>query len=146
MEVSLLTAVESSQGESAELDFKAAFDPTAASSWCELVKDIVAIANSGGGVIVFGVNDDGTPSSADLALLRGVDPATIVDKVKKYTGQHYAGCSLTDSTRHDHPVVVLSVASVSIPMVFTAPGTYDIGGGKQKIAFSLGTVYFRHGA
>jgi hypothetical protein len=31
-------------------------------------------------------------------------------------------------------------------MVFTAPGTYDVGGGKQKTAFSLGTVYFRHGA
>jgi hypothetical protein len=30
--------------------------------------------------------------------------------------------------------------------VFQKPGTYDIGSGKQKAAFSIGTVYFRHGA
>ena len=33
-----------------------------------------------------------------------------------------------------------------MPLIFTAPGTYDVGGGKQKTAFSAGTVYFRHGA
>jgi len=33
-----------------------------------------------------------------------------------------------------------------MPIVFTSPGTYDTGGGKQKTAFSKGTVYFRHGA
>jgi hypothetical protein len=43
-------------------------------------------------------------------------------------------------------VIVLVVSSVSIPIVFTAPGTYEVGGGKQKTAFSKGTVYFRHGA
>jgi len=37
------------------------------------------------------------------------------------------------------------VSSVPVPIVFTSPGTYDIGGGKQKTAFSRGTVYFRHG-
>jgi len=30
--------------------------------------------------------------------------------------------------------------------VFQKPGTYDIGSGKQRTAFSVGTVYFRHGA
>ena len=30
-------------------------------------------------------------------------------------------------------------------MVFTKPGTYDVGGGKQKTVFSSGTVYFRYG-
>jgi hypothetical protein len=29
------------------------------------------------------------------------------------------------------------------PIVFSKPGTYDIGGGKQKTAFSAGTVYFQ---
>jgi hypothetical protein len=40
----------------------------------------------------------------------------------------------------------VSVRAVSLPIVFTSPGTYDVGGGKQKTAFSAGTVYFRHGA
>ncbi len=38
------------------------------------------------------------------------------------------------------------IGRVSIPMVFIKPGTYDIGGGKQKMAFGVGTIYFRHGA
>lgn len=146
MDASLLATVESSEGETAEVEFKASFDPAAASNWCELVKDIVAIANSGGGVIVFGVNDDGTPRSADLEAVLSIDPATIVDKIKKYTGQHYAGCSVASGTRQAHPVVIMSVAAMPMPIIFAAPGTYDIGGGKQKTAFSVGTVYFRHGA
>ena len=32
------------------------------------------------------------------------------------------------------------------PIVFTRPGTYSVEGGRQKTAFSQGTVYFRHGA
>ena len=143
---SLLGAVERAESESAELEFKASFDPAEASQWCEVIKDIVAIANSGGGAIVFGVNDDGTPCAADLSAVLGIDPATITDKIKKYTGQHFAGCSMARGTYQAHPVAILSITSPSMPMVFTAPGTYDSGAGKQKTAFSVGTVYFRHGA
>jgi hypothetical protein len=39
-----------------------------------------------------------------------------------------------------------AVDEVAAPIVFSKPGTYDVGGGKQKTAFSGGTVYFRHGA
>lgn len=92
------------------------------------------------------MNDDGTPSTASLHQIRQVDPATIADKIRKYTGQHYAGFSVTSSTRQGHQVAVLSIAPTSIPIVFESPGTYDAGGGKQKTAFSIGTVYFRHGA
>lgn len=138
--------VETTEGETASLDFKASFDPCSNASWIEFVKDVVAMANSGGGVIVFGVNDDGTPSGVDLSQLNAVDPATIVDKVRKYTGQNYAGATLHKTTRNGAPVVCASVAPVTVPMVFTSPGTYEVAPGKQKAAFSSGTVYFRHGA
>ncbi|SRR5216684_7932635 len=58
--------------ESATLDFKANLNPDSTQDWCELVKDIVAMANSGGGTIVFGVNDDGTSSGADLQPILNV--------------------------------------------------------------------------
>jgi len=35
--------------ESKSVEFKETFDPTSPGDWCEVVKDIVAIANSGGG-------------------------------------------------------------------------------------------------
>lgn len=146
MDKAVLAKIEEAEKESAELDFKAEFDVTSPQDWCELIKDIVAMANSGGGLVVFGVNDDGTPAIADLRKVQALDPATVVDKIEKYTDQHFANFSFCNGSRRDAPVVVLVVSSVSIPIVFTAPGTYEVGGGKQKTAFSKGTVYFRHGA
>jgi hypothetical protein len=139
-------SLENTDNETAEVDFKASFDPAASQDWCELIKDIVAMANSGGGIVVLGVNDDGTPAAADLAPIHKLDPATIVDKIKKYTGQHYAGFSLRPGSRRGSPAIALAISGSPMPIVFTSPGTYDVGGGKQKTAFSQGTVYFRHGA
>src|SRR5580692_5111104 len=136
MDKAILAKIDETEKESADLDFKASFNPTAAQDWCELIKDIVAMANSGGGLIVIGVNDDGSPSTADLKQVTVLDPATIVDKIKKYTDQQFGGCSLCFCTRRDCTVPVLLVSSVPVPIVFTAPGTYDIGGGKQKTAFA----------
>jgi len=140
------TKIDEAENENAELDFKAAFDPGAPQDWCELIKDLVAMANSGGGIVVFGVNDDGTPSSGDLKPIEALDPAVFADKIKKYTDQHFASFALSRGTRLGLPVLALIVFCSPIPIVFTSPGTYDVGGGKQKTAFSKGTVYFRHGA
>jgi hypothetical protein len=40
----------------------------------------------------------------------------------------------------------MEVQAVAVPMVFVRPGTYDIGNGKQKTAFGVGALYFRHGS
>ncbi len=141
-----VTRVATSENETADLDFKAQFDPDAARDWCELIKDVVAMANSGGGLIVFGVNDDGTPSASDLTALAAVDPAAIADKITKYTDEHLVGVRVSTTERRERPVVVVEVLGVPVPLVFTDPGTYDIGGGKQRTSFGRGTVYFRHGA
>jgi hypothetical protein len=146
MEEEPVATIEDSDNENAALEFKAEFDPTAPQDWCEIIKDIVAIANSGGGLILFGVNDDGSPAGHELERILAIDPAVLMDKIAKYTEQRFAGFALSRGLRHGSPVVILTVSSVSLPMVFTAPGTYDVGGGKQKTAFSKGTVYFRHGA
>lgn len=37
--------------ESKHVEFKESFDPTASADWCELIKDVVAIGNSGGGYL-----------------------------------------------------------------------------------------------
>ncbi len=103
------------------------------------------MANSGGGYIVFGVNDDGTPSGVDVGHVREVDPATIVDKIEKYTDQHFAEFAVHSTTRNGSEVVVLSIKGASMPVVFASTGNYE-SNGRQKNAFQKGTVYFRHGA
>jgi len=49
-------------------------------------------------------------------------------------------------SKENHPLVAFLIPPASSPVVFEKPGQYDVGGGKQRTAFGMGTVYFRHGA
>lgn len=133
----------SSQGEHDWVDFKREFNPTSPAAWCEIVKDIVAMANSGGGFIVVGLEDDGMPS---LAGVQTVDPAVVTDKIRRYTGVQFASFSLHRRQRHGVEVQVFEVGATPNPIIFTNVGTYELPDKKQARVFSVGQVYFRHGA
>lgn len=136
----------SASAETASIEFKESFNTDSAQDWAEIVKDIIAIANSGGGIIVFGLTDDGEPAGHDLTDLEALDSAKIADKIYKYTLVHFTDFLIHKCEKSGHRLVALIIRGVSIPIVFQKAGTYDVGDGKQKTAFSAGTVYFRHGA
>lgn len=135
-----------SDAEAADLDFKQAFDPKKAGDWIALLKDIVAFANSGGGVILVGLNDEGKPSRANVDAMLETDPADFINQIHKYTGVQFAGVELAKCEKDGAVLCAIAVHGSRIPLVFTRPGTYEIAPGKQKTEFSSGTVYFRHGA
>lgn len=130
--------------ESDFVEFKSAFDPASNSDWLEIIKDIVAIANSGGGVILFGVNDDGSRSGSDVSAIADIDIADVGNKLNKYTGANFQALELTECTKDGQEIVAVIVNPSEIPIIFTKVGTYQVDAQKQKTAFSLGTVYFRH--
>src|SRR5512135_940991 len=132
--------------ESKLVDFKSSFNPDSTGEWCELVKDIVAMANSGGGVIVIGLDNGGSPSKTDVTAVLNLDHAKFVDKMRKYTGYEFGDLEVHEAKKQDNTVAVIEVSAVKVPMVFQEVGTYEVVPGKQKTAFSKGTVYFRHGA
>jgi hypothetical protein len=140
------TRAQNGSRESARLDFKSAFDPSSAESWCELVKDIVAFANSGGGAIVFGADDLGAAVGIDPTPILLCDIADVTNRIAKYTGYQFAEIEIATANRNGVQHAVFLIGQVDVPLIFAKPGTYDIGGGKQKTAFSQGTIYFRHGA
>lgn len=143
---SLIDRAASAKRESKYVEFKESFDSTRGDEWCEIIKDIVAMANTGGGVITFGVENDGKRSHWDPSRMLKLDPAVITDKIARYTGEQFSDFEMHDLRRGRSRVAALEVRGVQIPLVFVQPGTYDVGGGKQKTAFARGTVYFRHGA
>jgi hypothetical protein len=132
--------------ESKHVDFKSSFDPESTGEWCELVKDIVAMANSGGGVVVIGLDNGGAPSKKDVKPVLDLDHAKIADKVHKYTGYNFGEFEIHEAKKQDQTVAAIEISAVKVPLVFQEVGTYEISPGKQKTAFSKGTVYFRHGA
>jgi hypothetical protein len=132
--------------ESKYVDFKRAFDPANAGEWCELIKDVVAMANTGGGVIMIGLDNGGAPSGEDVSAVLEIDHATIVDKLKKYTGQQFGDIEIHGVAKEGATVAAMEVGAVEVPMVFENVGTYAVSARRQKTAFARGTVYFRHGA
>lgn len=132
--------------ESKRIEFVEKFDANQAKDWCELVKEIVAMANSGGGIILIGVRNDGSSFGEDVSAILQVDPAHLTDKIAKYTGEQFDEFTISEADRGGCKVAVLGIGSTSIPMIFTRQGAYDVGGGRQLAAFAKGSVYFRHGA
>ena len=132
---------------SRRIAFKQEFSAHAPGAWCELIKDIVAIANSGGGVIVIGLDHDGKPTGWDPAALLAVDPADVVSSIARYVGEQFDDVEVTKAAKDSTKVAAIAVGMrTGSPLVFEKPGTYVDDHGNHKTAFGRGTVYFRHGA
>jgi hypothetical protein len=143
---SLLQQALETASESASIDFKSSIDLASAGDWLSLLKDIAAFANSGGGVIVFGLDDGGKPVGRDVSAVIATDPADISNWIYKYTNSHFHDFKIVGCTKSEAQIAALLVGPSKVPMVFTRVGTFEPKPGQQKTLFSLGTIYFRHGA
>jgi hypothetical protein len=142
----LIEKAESAKRESKYLEFKESFDVDSTQDWCEIIKDIVAIANSGGGILIFGTTSHGALTNFDCNKILKLDLAVITDKFGKYTDILFNDLEVVEINRGKRKLAAMIIEEVRIPMVFFKPGTYPIAEGKQKTAFSQGTLYYRHGA
>lgn len=130
--------------EDGRTEFKREFDASNR-SWLETIKDIVAMANSGGGQIFFGLDNEGQPTEGHVVT---IDPADVTNKIAKYSSEQFSNFSIVKETTSGKTITCLEVRTSSIPIIFTSPGTYeaDDSKGKQITVFGRGTIYFRHGA
>jgi hypothetical protein len=100
----------------------------------ELVRDIAAMANSGGGVIVL----DGV-AAADEELIH--------EQLERYAEPEFEGFAVEPVTRNGRPAAAIVVeGAVGAPLVFTRSGRYRDSEGGEHVAFARGGLYFRHGA
>ena len=98
--------------------------------YVELVRDVAAMANSGGGVIVL----DG---------VAGVDEELVHEQLSRYAEPEFEGVEVEPLSRNGRPSTAVVVEGVrNAPLVFTQTGR--IGG--EHVAFVRGGLYFRHGA
>jgi predicted HTH transcriptional regulator len=143
----LMERAQVAKSESKHLDFKSEFDTASTEAWCGIVKDIVAMANTGGGIIIFGVENDGVSNSkVDHARLLAYDTADITNRISKYTNYQFSEIEIVEVERAGKTHASFFVFATEVPVVFTKPGEYEIADKKKKVAFAQGTIYFRHGS
>jgi hypothetical protein len=141
-----LTKCLTAKRESKSVEFKEQFSPFDVRQSLEVLKDMVAIANSGGGALVIGITNSGQPSGCDVGPVLEYDHAKYCDLVRKYTLQHFTEFEVVEAEKDGHVVAVFIISAPDYPLVFDKPGTYPVENNKQQTAFSQGTIYFRHGA
>ncbi len=132
--------------ETAAVDFKACLDVENKGEWLEVLKDFVAMANSGGGLILFGLDNSANPTGSNVAPILDYDVSRIGDKLRKYTGTNFGGFTLFPVSRVAAQLAGIRIAASPTPLVFTADGQYTNAVGQERFAFRQGVVYFRHGA
>ena len=93
--------------------------------WPKLVRDVVALANSGGGVVLFGVTRSGDASGADLASVPGI--SQLVERICETTDADFDDLEFIDAMKQGKVVRALSVGAAMTPLVID------------------GTVLVRHG-
>jgi predicted HTH transcriptional regulator len=122
--------------ESKAVEFKSEFNPASRGAWCEILKDILAIANSGGGVIAFGIEGAGRPTGADLSNVLGLDPAEVTDKVHAYTGVHFADFEIIDAIKDGRQVAMLVIEPQKLQLSSRkpAPTTQAVASRRQHLA------------
>ena len=123
------------------IDFKMKLDPNNKGDWCELIKDVIAIANSGGGALLVGVNDDGTKSSYDHNDFLSFDTAKIADKISSYIDIDYTDFEVLEIKREKNKVACMICYPSFPPRIFNKPGDYSNQHGKQKSAFQRSFIY-----
>jgi hypothetical protein len=133
--------------ESKAVEFKEQFLPTDPRQSLEVLKDIVAISNSGGGTLVVGINNAGVATGADVRPTFDYDHARYCDLIRKYTNQNFADFEIVEDKKDGETVAIFLIDPPDYPLVFEKPGTYPVEGSKhQQTAFAQGTLFFRHGA
>jgi hypothetical protein len=129
----LLKRAATAKRSSKRVALKEDFDSGAPRDWLELVRDVAAIANSGGGVVVV---RSAIPLEEEL----------LHEQLARYVEPDFESFELHDVTREGRRETAVVVESVlGTPLVFSGQGRYRDEDGRDHVVFAEGGLYFRHG-
>ncbi|HEY3392244.1 MAG TPA: hypothetical protein VGK58_06040 [Lacipirellulaceae bacterium] len=110
------------------------FEAAADRDWLQLIRDIVAIANTGGGDIPLRV-------TAEAAAITRSD---VLRRLDEFSDSTFDDIELR--SEGDAKVVILTIGPALFPIVFTKPGNHaDPNDAENRIeVFAAGSIYFWH--
>lgn len=131
--------------EGSNIDYKLTLDINSEREKLEMIKDIVAIANSGGGKIVYGENHESQPG-VDNSVVSVLDSARCADQIKKYTGvKNFELKHETKSVTGSRFIVTLVIPPSQQLIVMSREGSWKGFNNKDdKLLFNEGDIWVRH--
>jgi len=144
--IKLMERAQAASSESKYLDFKREFDIGSTEAWCNVIKDVVAMANSGGGIVIFGLENDGSSCALDHAVLLAYDTADITNKIWKYTNYQFSEVEIVEVVRGGKTHAAFLISAADVPIVFTKPGNTKRLTGRRNQHSPKERFYFRHGS
>jgi hypothetical protein len=128
--------------ETAMVDFKSTFDTHNRGEFLEMLKDIVAMTNSGGGIIIFGLLSNGTPSGLPVDDIAALDPAKITDGFYKFTDCQFHDCRLRNVSKGTHVLWAILVGSSAVPLVFSQTGNYaEEVANRRMLSWAVASIF-----
>jgi hypothetical protein len=133
-----------SNGEGQHQDLKLTFDLTNPKAKVELVKDLVAMANGGGGRIVFGCSETTQPG-IDEAVVRKLDSAKVSDLVATFIRPATLKFAHEiTSLGNGRCLYTLTVTAPEYPIVMAKKGDWSgMNNRVDRSLFNEGDVWFR---
>jgi hypothetical protein len=130
----LLRRAAEAKRSSKRVALKEDFDSGTPGDWLALVRDVAAIANSGGGVVVV---RSAIPLEEEL----------LHEQLARYVEPDFEAFELYDIVRGGKPETAIVVEGVAgVPLLFSGQGRYRDAEGREHVVFAQGGLYFRHGA
>jgi hypothetical protein len=131
--------------ESRHLEAKARFDGSPRAK-LQLVKEIVAFANTDGGSVTIGLDDDGNVVGVDEATISRLDPARVADLLKANTAPETIEVDVRLHREGGKVVIYLTVTKFDRPpLVMAKDGNRADDKGGQVSEFREGDIYVRVG-
>lgn len=128
--------------ETGEVECKVAFDGSNRDK-AHLAKEVVALANTGGGLIIYGVDRHGHAVGLPADSVTLLDPARVGDYVGRYIGNQRVVLSVSTHAEGETVLVQIAVSGHDRPpVVMERPGTFG-DGSRQETLFEAGAVFVR---
>jgi hypothetical protein len=134
-------------GETESLDFKRTANLQLARTKLNIVKDIVSLANTGGGFLIVGCDDQGNLARDQAPIVVDQwEPANLMGLVAKYVSAPISLNARTHSISDwDIAIVAIQPSMRSLPVPFSSNGEWYDSDNKPHYEFRSGQIWVRSG-
>lgn len=133
------------QHEAKQHDLKLTFNSSDERAKVDLIKNLIAMANSGGGEIIFGCDETSEPG-VEEQVVDSLDSARLADFAYKFTKP--INLDLSHAVRqleNGYFLCSVHVAAVEYPIVMAEKGDWrGMDSGRDKSLFVKGDIWVRH--